>query len=122
MLLQLRLGFKYRSGDNGRLPQKATGALRSLVKWSFDIWPTGPGSQGVVQKVGQTTEDVLRTMPLSRRFISGLNRPHRNDYASLMGGVFLYLPRVKSGKSMGVLFTATERSLSGEMTDHVTAS
>ena len=43
-------------------------------------------------------------------------------YASLIGGVFFHLPRVKSGKSMGVLLTATERSLSGEMTLHVTAS
>ena len=43
-------------------------------------------------------------------------------YTSLIGGVFFHLPRVKSGKSMGVLLTATERSLSGEMTLHVTAS
>lgn len=52
-----------------------------------------------------------------------LAQPGGTDtYARLIGSVFFHLPRVKSGKSMGVLLTATERSLSGEMTLHVTAS
>ena len=92
--------------------------VRSAVAHAYDAHPERPAMDRASGMKGARPLSLRNPL---RLYLSLMVSPYTMPFASIRGRVF-HFPRVKSGKSIGMLRSATDASDSGTMTLHAAAS